>query len=248
MAEPGAAVLLSRPSSGRVFESGRRVRLGDVDPAGRCRLDAVVRYLQDIARDDSDGSGLRDPMGWVVRRTMVEVREPAGFEEWLDIATWASGSGGRWAERRTSISGDGGASIEAATLWVRIDTVTGRPIKLGDEFFEIYGEACGDRRVSARTTLSTTPAEQAESVAWEVRHTDLDLLGHVNNAAQWVPVEEVLERCGLEAGRVRAELEHGPGIERADPARLHWVVMDGGADTWLTTGEVTGSAARVRPL
>ena len=248
MAEPGAATLVPRPAAGRVFESGRRVRLGDVDPSGRCRLDAVVRYLQDIARDDSDGSGIRDPTGWVVRRTMVEVHQPAGFEEWLDLATWASGWGRRWAERRTSITGDAGAEIEAATVWVRIDTVTGRPVELGDEFFEIYGDACGDRRISARTTLPSTPVEGAESAPWEVRHTDLDLLGHVNNAAQWVPVEEVLDRCGLEAGRVRAELEHAGGVERTEPARLHWVVADGGVDTWLTTGEVTGSAARVRPL
>ncbi|MEZ5168258.1 MAG: hypothetical protein R2695_17915 [Acidimicrobiales bacterium] len=78
MAEPGAATITPRPTAGRVFEAGRRVRLGDVDPSGRCRLDAVVRHLQDVARDDSADSELNDPMNWIVRRTLLQVHVPRG--------------------------------------------------------------------------------------------------------------------------------------------------------------------------
>ena len=56
MAEPGAAEITEQPTSGRIFETGRRIRLADVDPTGRCRLDALVRHLQDIARDDAADS------------------------------------------------------------------------------------------------------------------------------------------------------------------------------------------------
>jgi hypothetical protein len=79
MAEPGAAEITPQPTSGRVFRSGRRVRLADVDPTSRCRLDALVRHLQDVARDDSADSNLSNPMNWVVRRTMLEIRQPPGF-------------------------------------------------------------------------------------------------------------------------------------------------------------------------
>ena len=44
---------VSEPERGRVFAVGRRVRLGDVSPKGRLRLDATARYLQDIANDDA---------------------------------------------------------------------------------------------------------------------------------------------------------------------------------------------------
>ena len=70
-------LLVDEPDEGRLFRHGRRVRLGDVTPQGRLRLDAVVRYLQDIANDDAHDSGIDNPAAWVVRRTVVEVRHPA---------------------------------------------------------------------------------------------------------------------------------------------------------------------------
>ena len=248
MAEPGAAEITPRPASGRVFESGRRVRLADVDPTSRCRLDALVRHLQDVARDDSADSNLSNPMNWVVRRTMLEIRRPPSFEEWLDIATWCSGFGGRWAERRTELRGDQGAHVEGCTVWVYVDGETGRPTKLPPDFFDIWGETAGDRRISARTTLPSKWPDDIHDDEWPVRFGDLDVLGHVNNAAQWMAVEEALERSGQAKFPVRAELEHGPGVEPGTDVRLVWRTVDGGVDTWLTTDGVAGSVARVRPL
>lgn len=248
MAEPGAAVLLPRPAAGRVFEAGRRVRLAEVDPTGRCRLDALVRHLQDVARDDSADSGLGDTMNWIVRRTMLEVAQPPRFQEWLELATWCSGYGGRWAERRTQVRGDAGATVEAVTVWVYVDAETGRPARLPDDFFTIWGDTAAGRTVSARTTLPARWPDDAHDEPWAVRLADLDVVGHVNNAAQWMAVEEALDHAGWDHGPVRAELEHGPGVERDTEVRLRWTAVDGGVDTWLTTDGVAGSVARVRPL
>ena len=62
------------PDVGRRFSPCRRVRLGDASPGGRLRLDAVARYLQDVANDDAEDAGLANPASWVVRRTTIEVR------------------------------------------------------------------------------------------------------------------------------------------------------------------------------
>ena len=141
MPEPGAAALTPKPVVGRIFEAARRIRLGDVDPDGRCRLDATVRHLQDVARDDSADAGLTNPMNWVVRRTMLEVHQAPVFQEWIDLATWCSGHGGRWAERRTEVRGDQGAHVEAVTVWIYVDGETGAPRKLHDDFFELGGHS-----------------------------------------------------------------------------------------------------------
>ena len=248
MAEPGATKITPRPKSGRVFERGRRVRLADVDPRGRCRLDALVRHLQDVARDDSADSNLTNPMNWIVRRTMVEVRTVPVFQEWIELSTWCSGYGSRWAERRTQVRGQQGADVEAVTIWVHIDRKTLRPARLNDDFFEIWGESAGNRRVSARTTLPTAWPDNANDDPWPLRFTDIDLLGHVNNAAQWAPVEQALHLSGWTPGSIRAELEHGPGVESDSEVHLRWLAFDGGVDTWLTTNGIAGSVARVRPL
>ena len=61
-------------------------------------------------------------------------------------------------------------------------------------------------------------------------------------------VEEALELSGQSKFPVRAELEHGPGVEPDTDVRLRWQAVDGGIDSWLTTDGVAGSVARVRPL
>jgi len=248
MSDPGASLILPRPSSGRTFSTHRRVRLADVGPAGTCRLDALTRYAQDIARDDSADSGLSDPMNWVVRRTMIEIEVEPAFQEWLELTTWCSGYGSRWAERRTELRGDGGGRVEAVTLWVRVDGDTGRPLKLSDEFFDLYGEACDGRQVSARTSLPSRPPESAEQSRWGLRFTDLDVLGHVNNAAQWATVEEVLHQCGVSRRSKRAELEHSRAIERGDHVAMFWTADSGSVDTWMMSGDTPANAARVSPL
>jgi acyl-ACP thioesterase len=178
----------------------------------------------------------------------VEIRQAPVFEEWVDLTTWCSGYGGRWAERRTQLRGDQGAQVEGCTIWVYVDRTTGRPMKLPEEFFSTWGVSAGERQVSARTTLPTKWPGDVNDDPWPVRFGDLDVLGHVNNAAQWIAVEEALDRAGASREPARAELEHGPGVERGTDVRLRWAAVDGGVDTWLTTDGIAGSVARVRPL
>ena len=103
-----------RPAAARVFEARRRVRLSDTDAGGRLRLDAVARYLQDVASDDvADAGWAADEHVWVVRRTLLDVVRPFLGDEEVELATWCSGVGAAAAARRTSIAGDRGGAIEA---------------------------------------------------------------------------------------------------------------------------------------
>ena len=191
MAEPGAVELLPPPVGGPVWSGHRPVRFGHVDPDGGVRLDAIAAIAQDVAGDDMTAGRLEDEVGWVVRRARFEVRRPAVFGEQLDVSTWCSGLGRRWAERRVRIVGDRGGSIEGVMIWVSLDPVSGRPVVLGPAFAEAYGHG-GGREVSARLRHTTT-ADAGQDVArhaWAVRRTDVDRLGHVNNAAAWAMVEE----------------------------------------------------------
>ena len=145
-----ATELLPLPVAGRRFVATRTVRLGDVDVHGRLRLDAVARYLQDVASDDALDAVLPNAMGWVVRRTMIRTGQPCGLNERVTLTTFCTGSGRYWAERRTTITGADGGGIEAVSLWVQIDAVTGRPARLTDDFFALYGESASGRVVSSK--------------------------------------------------------------------------------------------------
>src|SRR3546814_14342014 len=101
--------LVPRPPRSRGFGGARRVRMGDVSPAGRLRLDAATRYLQDLSADDTADSALPDAEAWVVRRTILEVRSFPRYLEPLALATWCYGTGSHWADHRVSLVGEGGA-------------------------------------------------------------------------------------------------------------------------------------------
>ncbi|MEO6571887.1 MAG: acyl-ACP thioesterase domain-containing protein, partial [Ilumatobacteraceae bacterium] len=220
----------------------RTVRLGDVDPQGLVRFDTIARFLQDVASDDALDADLPNAMGWVVRRTMVRVDRPATVDEHLTSTTFCTGVGRSWAERRTSISGRDGAAIEAVSLWVQVDTSSGRPARLGPGFFERYGAAAGERVVSSRLTLDATPPPGASESIWSFRRADLDQFGHVNNAACWSVFEEVLQGVG---GRRTgtAEMEYLAPSPATTPLRL--VLHDGAG--WLADGERTVLTFRWQP-
>jgi len=219
---PSFAPFVAPGPTGRTFRAERRARLGDVGPGGRLRLDAVARYLQDVANDDSTDAGLEDPLSWVVRRTAIDVHQPAIFNESLALTTWCAGTGAGWAERRTSLIGDRGARIEAAALWVAWDVGTGRPRRLSRQFFDIYGDAAQGRRIRARLTHPDPGGDEETSERpWPLRFTDFDLLRHVNNAAYWSILEEHLSgNAAIRSGPIRAELEHRQPIEFGDQVEV----------------------------
>ena len=240
--------MVDRPEEGRTFSATRRVRLGDVAPSGRLRLDAIARYLQDVADDDTRDAGYSDATGWVVRRTVIDVDRFPRFLEPLSLTTWCSGTGGRWAERRVSITGEEGGAVEAATLWVHLDPRTMRPQPLPASFFDVFGPSTMGRRVRSALRLPD-PGPDASSTRWPLRATDLDVMHHVNNAVSWVAVEERLaERRDLRAP-LRAELEHRAAIDAGSDVVLTWADAPTSLHVWLV-GAAGGvpTGAMVRPL
>ncbi len=242
MREHGADRLVDVPTTGRVYRAERLVRFGDVSPAGRARFDALACFLQDVSSDDTADAGLDDDLAWVVRRTVFEVRQPAVFRELLELTTFCSGIGSRWAERRIAVRGERGAVIDAATLWVHVELSSGRPIPLDGQFLDLYGPTAAGREVTARLRHRAHVPDVAGRRPWGLRFCDFDPLGHVNNAASWATVEEVLAGRPELRPPYRAELEYRAPIERGAEISLATVALDdGGLAMWALderTGEV----------
>ena len=185
--------------------------LGDVAPSGRVRLDTIARWLQDAAWADAADSGLADEGAWFVRSMRVEVQRFPRFGEACDVATWCSGTGALWAERRTSVTGPGGARVETAAIWVHMEADGSRPRPLPEGFDGFYAAAAAGRRVRARLRHDPEPPDGATKEPWRFRSADLDLAAHVNNAVYWAVVEEPLAAGPDPAEPYAAEIEHrGP--------------------------------------
>lgn len=234
-----------RPANGRVFTAARRVRLGDVSPRGRLRLDACVRYLQDIAHDDAREATYADKDGWVVRRTAIRVHRFPVFQEHLRLETWCGGLGSHWAERSTRLEGDRGGLIEAAAVWVHVDLSTMAPAKLSPDFLAVMSDSAGGRKVSARVMLRDRPDDDERRHPWPVRFSDMDALGHMNNAAYWEAVEEWLGAHRDVRAPFDAVLEHlnpiTAGYEVATIIRQDANVVS----LWHEVGGTIAAAAQV---
>lgn len=264
MVEP-VLELVPNPGVGRRHEARRRARLGDTTPHGRVRLDAIARYLQDIANDDAYTSGIVNPGGWVVRRTTIEVHQPLTFREQLAVTTFCSAIGRSWAERRTDVVGDAGGLVRAAALWVQIEPSTGRPLSLGEDFAAVYGPSAVGRTIRAKRLHPDPPeavvAAAADGAAdgssgdafavarFPLRFADFDVIGHVNNAIYWAMVEEFLvagQRGGAASGPWRAEVEHRRALERGAEV----TVVAGSQALWVFDGSglvATATAALSAP-
>ena len=211
--------LVPRPQDGRTFTSQRRVRLADLDPHGRVRLDAVARWLQDAAIDDVDETGWGAPEHvWVVRTIRVDVLEPLVGDREVEVVTWCSGVAALAAGRRWSVTGDRGGRIEVDSVWIHLDR-NGQPARITE--FGVYGSAAGGRRVSTRTALPSPPLD-APRVPWPLRATDVDPHGgHVNNAIHWQAVEHLLARGGPDVRKpLSARLDYREPIDLADAIEL----------------------------
>ena len=240
MADLAADVLVPAPEAGRIWTGSRRVRFGDVNPGGRARLDSLSAYVQDVASDDTEAAGVGGGTGtgpagnvWVVRRAVYEVHRAARFLEDLTLTTWCSGLGRRWGERRVSMHGSKGAHIEAALLWVTLDLETGRPVPIGDDFDAGYREAAGGREVSARLQHpNAVPDDPAvRRMPWSLRATDFDLLDHVNNAASFAMVEQVIAHHDRHSS-FRAEVEYRVPVESGCEVELAILEDAGGMAMW----------------
>jgi acyl-ACP thioesterase len=208
------------PTRGRAFSEVRLVGPGDTAASGRARLDTIVDWLQAVAYADVVDAGFEREVLWVVRRCALQVDRFPVLGERVTLTTACSSLGARWAERRTRLAG-----VETVALWVAIDPQTFRPARI-DQLAGVYGESAGDRRVRTGLTHPAPPPD-ASARPWHFRHADLDVAGHVNNAAYWQAIEEE----PLEDG-VYAEVEHrgpcGPGEA---------LLLAHGDRRWLVKGE-----------
>jgi acyl-ACP thioesterase len=234
------------PAVGRSYRARRGVRLADMDATGRLRLDAVARFLQDVAIEDVQETGWGMPEHlWFIRRIRLEVRKPFLDDRDVELVTWCSGLAAIAAGRRWSVTGDRGGRIEVDSVWIHLGPDQ-RPARI--ESFDDYAEATGGRPVSTRLELPL-PAAGATPLPWALRATDVDLHGHVNNAVYWQAVEDVLDSRAVDVhAPLVAELDYRDPIDLSDRLELAVSSSDGGVGIGFCVDGSVRAVARVESL
>ncbi|WP_024802059.1 acyl-[acyl-carrier-protein] thioesterase [Nocardia sp. BMG51109] len=247
------------PREGPGFASAWPVRAGDVDPYSRLRLDAVARYLQDVAWEDLHSSPMhRTDPSWIVRRTVVDVLRPILWPDRVELLRWCSALSTRWTNMRVRITSANGGLIETAGFWININESTNMPTRISDEGMARLGRTAEEHRLRWRPWLTdATPVESDTDLPFPVRATDIDQYNHVNNAVYWQAVEHFLvDYPKLVAGPHRAVIEYiapvlsrqhisvrsryEPGDRTGHPLLRLWFVVGGDTTTTVRIGPLPG--------
>lgn len=244
--------LVARPDDVRCFGHERRAGIAEVGPSGRLRLDSIARWAQDVAWADVEDAGLRALTLWLVRRTRIRVNRFPRMDGRYALQTYVTGVGRMWAERRTDIvrlsdgdvarHGDGRSEtpdVEIACIWVHLDPERLLPSPVHQVELDMW-TGPSTRPVKARLRH---PPPQAGAVArpWALRAAELDIAGHVNNAAYLTPIDDELLSGEPVPERIDVEVEYRTPAQ-AGPARL----LSAGAWRWMVgaqSGEVHASYA-----
>jgi len=230
---------------GRVFSAVRAVRGPDVSLDGRLRLDALARYLQEAAEGDLTDAGWRETYTWVVRRCAVDVTRFPRVGQPVEVRTFCSAIGPRWAERTTTLAdarGDGRELVRARAVWAAVDIATGRPCALGEQFHRLYAGSAAGRTVSVRLS-HPRPSGDEDGAPWPLRATDFDASGHVNNAIYWAAAEDALAGLGWRPAQAEVEF-HRAALPGCEP-RLLVEPAPHGAWAWLCSDGRTLASARL---
>jgi acyl-ACP thioesterase len=176
----------------------------------------------------------------------MEVVAPLLADRDVTITTWGSGFAAVAAARRWSLEGDAGGSVEVDSVWIHLGP-DGRPARIGAGF-DAYREAAEGRGASTRLTLPDPPG-QALRTPWPIRATDLDLMGHVNNAAYWKAIEDRFHTGGPDLrAPYRARLEYRHPLDLGEQVELAEFAVGGGHGVAFVSGGVVKAVALVEPL
>jgi len=243
------------PQEGMGFATAWPIRAGDVDPYNRLRLDAVARYLEDVAWEElRSGFFHRTDPVWVVRRTVIDVVRPILWPDRVELRRWCSAMSTRWANMRVQITSENGGLIETEGFWINLNESTMMPTRISDEGQAHLSRTTTETRLRWRPWLTdATPPESDVDLPFPVRATDIDQFNHVNNAVYWQAVEHsLIDHPKLVAGPHRAVIEYVAPVlarqhisvrsrfESADhtgnPALRLWFVVGGTTTTVVRIG------------
>ena len=218
--EETSPLALIEYSTGRIFRTTRTLGLGDCASDGILRFDAAARITQDIASQDLADSGVADEGVWVVRRTHIRFKGAPRYQDRIAVSTFCAGVGRAWAQRRTTLESPNGR-VEVSSLWVQTDPMSRSPKSLSSNFHQIFGPSARGRSTGAR--LEIAEGQEYETFAWPLRVTDIDVLGHLNNAAYFEALEQIAHRndcVRADVAVVFALAEYREGVNSGEEVEL----------------------------
>ena len=171
-----------------MYKINGRVRYSECGIDNKIKLPAIINYFQDCTTENSETIGVGHDYlvdrkrAWILNSWQVEILRRPQVRESIEVSTWATGFKGVFGPRDFCMkTAEGEELARAHSLWVYIDTESGRPIKPTDEEIAVYevGEPIPMEEVSRKIKV---PEGAVELDTFPVHKYHIDTNRHVNNS------------------------------------------------------------------
>jgi len=171
-----------------MYKLNGRVRYSECGIDNKIKLPAIINYFQDCTTENSETIGVGHDYlvdrkrAWILNSWQVEILRRPQVRESIEVSTWATGFKGVFGPRDFCMkTAEGEELARAHSLWVYIDTESGRPIKPTEEEIAVYevGEPIPMEAVSRKIKV---PKGAVELDTFPVHKYHIDTNRHVNNS------------------------------------------------------------------
>ena len=181
-----------------MYKMGGRIRYSECGGDKRATLTAIINYFQDCTSENSERLGVgveylkQKKRAWILNTWHVIVNRYPEIGEEIEVSTWATGFKGVFGPRNFCMKSKGGELLAYAnTLWVYVNTETGRPTKPDEEEMAIYGTE-PPLEMEPVSRKIKFPEEAVEVDTFPVHKYHIDTNHHVNNSQYIQMATEVL--------------------------------------------------------
>ena len=206
-----------------------RIRYSECGVDKKATLTSIINYFQDCTSENSERLGVgvaylkEKKRAWILNTWHVVVNRYPEIGEKIEVSTWATGFKGVFGPRNFCMkTKDGEMLAYANTLWVYVDTETGRPAKPGEEEMQVYGVESPLEMEPVSRKISF-PEEATELDTFPVHKYHIDTNHHVNNSQYIQMATEALPQ-GFCVKQLR--VEYKKAAVYGDQMRLRYAMQE----------------------
>jgi len=181
-----------------MYQMEGRIRYSECGKNNKATIATLINYFQDCTSENSELSGVgveylkNKKRAWILNSWQVFIKRMPVMSEEIVVSTWATGFHGVFGPRDFTMETKAGEQLaQAHTLWVYVDTETGRPTKPDEEEMQAYyvGEPLPIETVSRKIKC---PEGSVMVDTFSVHKYHIDTNNHVNNGKYVELASEVL--------------------------------------------------------
>lgn len=195
----------------KIFIEEYKVPYYDSNIRGYASPESLLAYMGELATLHSDHVGLdignlrKNNYGWMLHRWKVKINDYPLARDLIRIKTWASDFRKFYANREFKIlDKDNRELVRASSVWIFLDMIRKRPIRVNDNIIELYGIESG--QIFEDFYDFNLEFDSKEGLEFRVRKSDIDYNNHVNNVKYFQWMLEVLPKY-IDEGYILKEFE-----------------------------------------